>query len=541
MKVDEFIYIPTIEEVTERLHDKIIDRKDNDYIMIFNYISHLKKWQRVRLYYANNLITFIDNHQDIKDTFLIIMANVKNLHHASSEEEVPDKSMSVKEWNKHVDHEYFMDPNDAPENIIPDLDIFRKYIMKYVFVKYLSFDRIYRLRNFKRKVVTVIDTDSNILSMDILMNWLLNNVIKGESFGRDEEHNTFIMINTITYVISEAIKEILLEYGKLANIPEAYRPRYSMKNEFFFSLLIIGKTKKRYISKIVLREGNLMNPAKNDVKGFDFKKASTSEYAEKRFMKIIKDFIIEPKEIDTRAVLKEVYNFENEVRDSILRGERMFLPNGNAKELGAYKDPFSEQSVRAILTWNLLYPDQQIEFPAKVSLLKMNAFTEESIAPLAKTHPEIYEKLINEVFHDTKGIFVTKKVKQESVKILKKKKSNPNGWILEVPEKLRSEFRKKTIEEWNDYVKQMSDEEIVKYTNTKEEVKSKGLQVLAIPSNASIPEWAIPYMDLNNMVNVIIAPFRPILELFNNKTIAEGKTHGGVNRKTERISNIIKF
>ena len=258
-------------------------------------------------------------------------------------------------------------------------------------------------------------------------------------------------------------------------------------------------------------------------------------------MKIIKDFIIEPKEIDTRAVLKEVYNFENEVRDSILRGERMFLPNGNAKELGAYKDPFSEQSVRAILTWNLLYPDQQIEFPAKVSLLKMNAFTEESIAPLAKTHPEIYEKLINEVFHDTKGIFVTKKVKQESVKILKKKKSNPNGWILEVPEKLRSEFRKKTIEEWNDYVKQMSDEEIVKYTNTKEEVKSKGLQVLAIPSNASIPEWAIPYMDLNNMVNVIIAPFRPILELFNNKTIAEGKTHGGVNRKTERISNIIKF
>ena len=41
------------------------------------------------------------------------------------------------------------------------------------------------------------------------------------------------------------------------------------------------------MTRITLREGNLIDPPKHDVKGFDFKKASCSEYAEERFMKII--------------------------------------------------------------------------------------------------------------------------------------------------------------------------------------------------------------------------------------------------------------
>jgi hypothetical protein len=42
-----------------------------------------------------------------------------------------------------------------------------------------------------------------------------------------------------------------------------------MKNEFFFEILIIGEKKKRYISKIVLREGNLLKKPKSDVKGLN--------------------------------------------------------------------------------------------------------------------------------------------------------------------------------------------------------------------------------------------------------------------------------
>jgi hypothetical protein len=160
-----------------------------------------------------------------------------------------------------------MDPHSAPKCVREELDLFKKYIMKCVFTKHLSFERLYRLRNFKRRVVTVIDTDSNILSIDIFINWILDNIVKGETFGRDFEHNSFILVNTITYVITDAIEQIMLYYGEMSNIPKEFRPRYSMKNEFFMSLLVIGRTKKRYISKILLREGNFMNPPKQDIKG----------------------------------------------------------------------------------------------------------------------------------------------------------------------------------------------------------------------------------------------------------------------------------
>ena len=42
------------------------------------------------------------------------------------------------------------------------------------------------------------------------------------------------------------------------------------------------------------------------------------------------------------------------IRASIKKGEVDFLPIGNAKEISAYKDPSSEQSVRAVFAWNYL-------------------------------------------------------------------------------------------------------------------------------------------------------------------------------------------
>lgn len=59
--------------------------------------------------------------------------------------------------------------------------------MKYVYCRYLAPDRIYRLKNFKRGVVTVIDTDSNILSLDTMVNHIFDSVIKDNDFGRENE------------------------------------------------------------------------------------------------------------------------------------------------------------------------------------------------------------------------------------------------------------------------------------------------------------------------------------------------------------------
>lgn len=549
--LDDFIQLHSREELLHRLLEKILQPEDNDEEILYNFLLSLSDEDITRLYYKNNLIEFIRDNEFIQNLFLNVFDSVENLKYVDLDDELwlncipldyrrDYVSKTSNDWNKFVNKMFFMDPNDPPKQIKSALDILSMYIMKYVFVHYLSFDRIYRLRNFERRVVTVIDTDSNFLSLDTLINFLFDDVIAGATFGREHNNNVFIAVNTITFVITDAIDVIMKLYGEKANVPKEYRHYFNMKNEFFNSLLVIGKAKKRYITKQILREGNYMNPPKTDIKGFDFKKASCSEYAENAFMKIINDHIINSEKIELKDILIEIKKFKEEVISSIKRGENTFLPNGNAKELAGYSDPGTIQSVRGVLSWNLLEPDNIIELPAKVSLLKMNIFKREDVLPLKETHPEIYDIIITKIFGDETGIFVTKEWNPgiDYVNVNKKK------WWADIPKKFRTKYKKLGPYAWNEFVDEVINGKNKKYEKDlvgKYEYKEKGLQVLAIPSNGKIPEWAQPYIDYSTMVNNIIAPFKPVLEIFGSKFVEEGRTKNSVNRKTETVSNIIKF
>ena len=550
--IDKFIIPAGVNELLDRLSHKIIVENDNDIDFLMDYLSKLEPEQITRLYYKNNFIEFIRNHETIQEIFVLILESINNYEYATDDDkwikQLPKEfreeyaQKTKKKWNDFVNHEFFINPNQPPESVVPLLNELLNYVRKYVYVEeFLSFDRIYRLKNFHRRVVTVIDTDSNFLSFDIIMKFLSENIIDLDGYGRSRENNVYIVVNTLTYIVSDIIDKSLHHYGKCSNVPESERYRFSMKNEFFNELLIIGDTKKRYISKQRLREGNLLKPAKSDVKGFDLKKASTSEYAEKKFMEVINKHILGP-QIDTRGMIQDVKKFKNEVRESILKGERKFLPNGNAKELIAYKEPGTEQSVRGVLTWNMIHTDNIIEVPSKVSLVKMNIFSIDDMAPLKETYPEIYNTIKKKIFEDETGIFVVKTWEPPITYVNK----NKRDWYNDIPKKYRSKYKKLGGEMWNLFVdevnegkheKKIKPEELTGYYT----YRYRGLQVLAIPSNAAIPEWALPFVDVDTMVNNIIAPINPVLEIFGFKFPEVGRARNGVNRKTNTVSEIIKF
>lgn len=549
--LDDFIVRVKRQDVIQHLLSRILNKEENDEEILQNYLTDCTIDELTFLYYKNNMIEFIENHNPVKDMIIDILEKVENYDHVDEKDPqwlryIPSKhydefkSQSAKKWNKFVNKEMFMDPNSPPDSIIKELDVLSECIIKYVYTEYLSFDRIYRLKNFFRNTVTVIDTDSNFLSLDILMNYLLNSVIEPDGYGRSQRHNEFVLINTITFIITKIIRITLDFYGKQSNIPEEYRGRFDMKNEFFDELLVIADKKKRYITKQTLREGNYNNPPKIDTKGFDFKKATTSEYAEKVFNQLIKDYVVTPEHIDVKSLINGLRAFKKEIITSIRNGERKFLPNGNAKEFGAYKEPGREQSVRGVLAWNYLYPDNQIELPAKISLVKMNIFNEEDMEDLERTHPEIHQTIMDKIFNDTTGFFVTSTFIPPITYVNPKKKE----WYSDIPKKYQTKFKKLGPFEWNKWVDKVMDHEIKVADKEREgyyEYKKRGLQVLAIPSNAKIPDWAMPYIDYDTMVNTIIAPFKPVLEIFNAKFPEIGKTRNGVNRKTATVSNIIKF
>lgn len=239
---------------------------------------------------------------------------------------------------------------------------------------------------------------------------------------------------------------------------------------------MIGQKKKRYISSIKLREGNLLDPYKPDTKGFDFSKATTSEEAKERFEKIIKKYILESDVPDTSAILAELRDFEYDIRNSILSGNTQYLPLSNFKDIGAYKsNPYSQQGFRGGTAWNIIYPDKAVSAPSKVSVLKMNIFSLEDCKELQYTYPDIYQIIKDEIF------------------------GSP--------------------------IKEFS---------------SKGLQILAIPGKTEIPEWCQPYIDMNTVVNNILGQFKGVLDVFGIDCPEVGKSIKSVNRKTKRFSNIVR-
>ena len=63
-------------------------------------------------------------------------------------------------------------------------------------------------------MVTTIDTDSNFLSLDTIMEYLLKTVVGKNDYGRDMVFNTFILVNTLTFTITNIIETTLLFYGE---------------------------------------------------------------------------------------------------------------------------------------------------------------------------------------------------------------------------------------------------------------------------------------------------------------------------------------
>ena len=257
--IDSFIRLHSLFDVSDRLLEKIIEKTESDREILERYLESFTDEELSFIYYKNNFLEFIKDHEEIQDLIINIFDRVENLDYADKNDDewfsnIPNKyrkdmvGKTWKDWNNFVNKQYFMDPNDAPESIANYLFQLKNYVMKYVYSRYLSMDRIYRLKNFKRKVVTIIDTDSNILSVDTAVDFIMDEIIKGDDFGRSKMNNIFICVNMLAYILTEAVTDILLTFGEYSNIPEEFRPIYNMKNELrvssFKTSLIAGNSYK---------------------------------------------------------------------------------------------------------------------------------------------------------------------------------------------------------------------------------------------------------------------------------------------------------
>jgi uncharacterized protein with HEPN domain len=344
------------------------------------------------------------------------------------------------------------------------------YYKEFILYNYPAFNRIQRLKTDFRKTVVVVDTDSNMINLNPWVEFLYHYVISVNDslINRNPDELRYIAINIMCYVLTNMITDVLWKYTKGANIPKEYRPRVNMKNEFLFSRLILAASKKRYISSIKLREGKEISPEKIDIKGMDFVKSTTRDATKTYFMNLVKEKLLYTKEINISEILRDLEKFEGIIRESLMKGEKSFLIPKSVKEVEAYKDPFKEQGVRGILAWNYFYPNQVINLPEKVDMIKVKLTNEKEVEKLKDVNRGYYDVIHKEIFG-----------------------------------------------------------------NSIAKIAEKGVQVIAIPRNVeSIPEWIMPFIDYDTIVNDNLSRFYSVLESLGIETIKTSKK--------EYISNILK-
>lgn len=466
----------TQKQVLNRLKDTFMYIEDytKHEKTLIKILSHMNQENLNRIYYKNNIYDFFRNKYPntiLKNTIMKI--------------------------------DSFRNPNKIPKEIKKDLEDLYALVQEYVFYNYEIYDRINRLKYHKRKSVTVVDTDSNFINIDWWYKFCLKEVVdeydmyeklktlqtkhEEEIFNNvnnnidiDELNNLkntvndrkYTIINILTYILTNMINDVLYRYAKNANIQDYGKAKLlNMKNEFLLDRLLVTTSKKNYASIQLLKEGNVI-PFKNqlDVKGLDLMKSVVTEHTSVKLKIILEKLVLRKHKIEIPLILQELEKFETEIRTSILNREKKYLKPISVSEIEKYDDPYREQRVRAIIIWNDIFPKQSISLPTKTYLIKLKTSKIENLLPLRETNNELFNIIKDRVFNS----------------------------------------------------------DIAK-------IKAKGLDVIAIPRDLNnIPEWMIPFIDYDNIINDNVSKFIKILYSVGLKKIQ-------VKATDKFYSNIVEF
>lgn len=303
----------------------------------------------------------------------------------------------------------FIDPNKIPDELKKQIDKLTNWIIEFVAYKYGVFRYEDRTRYQKRKVTIVIDTDSNFLYYGDLYRYLINNVLQGKLFRKKKDRDSYKMrvLNVLSNVSTVAITQRLWEYTGTANVAEEDRKWIKMKNEFYYTRVIVTFAKKSYVGLQARQEEVVFKEPKLDVKGVNFFKSTASEDTSKFiYQDVLMDQLLDPPsgKVSLRSTYKVINDFQNKMYDEIKNGALGYLKRSiRVKTPDGYANPMRIGQYKAVFVWNSIVPDKErIDLPATITLVKVLLRNKQDAAALEKW-PDIYNKVI-ELFDTNEDI-----------------------------------------------------------------------------------------------------------------------------------------
>lgn len=364
-------YVPTREEYIERFLRKFGHETLADLDMIGSVYDSLSDEMRIRTYYKSNLKEFL------------LLRKTSDLY-----DEIA---------NTDVD---YVDPNKIPDELKKPLGKLTDLVMEFVGYKYGVFRYEDRTKYLKREICIVIDTDSNFLGFGDMLQHVMNNVLSRKLFKSKEKKEAYKLrvLNVLSDFATKAISQTLYNYLGVVNVAEEDRQYIKMKNEFYYSRVIVTYAKKSYVGLQLRQEAVVFKKPELDVKGVNFFKSTASEDTSKFiYDEILMNQLLQPK--DGKASLmrtyKAIYGFQTRIAKEIAEGNMGYLKRSiRVKTPDAYANPMRIGQYKAVYIWNKVNDDKdRIDLPATVTLVKIKLRNKTDVAKLDQW-PKIYNRMM---------------------------------------------------------------------------------------------------------------------------------------------------
>lgn len=247
--------------------------------------------------------------------------------------------------------------------------------------------------NMIRRCVIVSDTDSVIFSMQSMIEWYSGEIIfKRSSY----EINAFVV-----YLISRSLEHVFARQSCGFGMIGSDTQMITMKNEFLYPIFMRAPIKKTYAGISTIQEGKILATPKKDIKGLQFRSSvlsrETNTVAEE-FVTWVLTTAMKDVKISIEDLYKKISAFELRVYNSIIAGEKTFLPTVSVKDKSDYVNSDITGYFYYELWQSVFIPEfDSIQLPNKCFKLPLKddgriLSDPNFIKTWVETYPEIYDR-----------------------------------------------------------------------------------------------------------------------------------------------------
>lgn len=220
------------------------------------------------------------------------------------------------------------------------------------------------IRSIIRRTALASDTDSTIFTTQEWVKWYTG------TYDRTKPGDGIWY--TMTYIATQCIIHVLAQFSANMGVSPGDLHRLSMKNEYAFPVFALTSRAKHYFAFMSAREGNVYAEYDMEIKGVALRSSIVPINIILRAKQLMEEILTtadKGEQFSVKQWLREVWRYEQDIRQSIEKGEPKYLKSAQIKE--SYKNMESSPYQQYLLWEEVFAPKYGNTPPPPYSAIKV--------------------------------------------------------------------------------------------------------------------------------------------------------------------------